>query len=166
MSVTTTQLPLGDSHCPYGGSALTGANGTSYVCDTPPPVEDVTWNPTVQDGAAVSNTQIEAGSTVQALSATLTGDLSSCAGGFFAGVSTYGIPGYLAAWSETSGSDYSTALAATSYVGDSYTESGASPLYVSTYCDDSSDSLIPWPSGVQISITIQWTHAVATRTIS
>ena len=168
VSVTTTQLAIGNSNCPYGGTAVTGANGTSYVCATQPPVEDVTWSPTLDrvDGVAGSTTEIENGSTLEALSATLTGDLSSCTGGWGAAIRTYGLSGYIASWFELSGSDYSTGLGATSDVGTTDSESGTHPLYVVDVCMDSESDPLPWPSGVQITITMQWTHAVPSRTIS
>jgi len=168
VGVTTTQLAIGNSNCPYGGTAVSGANGTSYVCAEQPPVEDVTWTPTLDpvDGLAGSTAEIENGSTLEALSATLTGDLSSCTGGWGAAIRTYGLSGYIASWNEVSGSDYSAGLGATSDVGTTDTESGTHPLYVVDVCMDSEFDPLPWPSGVQITITMQWTHAVPSRTIS
>ncbi len=166
VSVTTVQLDPGDPHCPYGGGALTAANGTTYVCDGEPAVEDVTWSPTLENGSASSTTQIEAGSTLQSVEASLTGDLSSCAGGFSVAVSTNGIAGDLATWTEGSGSDYSVPLDATSDIGSSFTETGTYPLSAVATCDDGGGNPISWPSGVQIVVTLQWTHAVAARTIS
>ena len=166
VSVTTTQLDPGDTNCPFGGISVTGANGTTYLCDSEPSVEDVTWTPTLQGGVATSATEIEDGSTLQAVKATLTGDLSACTGGFSVEVSTDGIPGELATWSELSGSDYATSLTASSGAGASFSETGTYPLVALATCEDSGGNSLSWPSGVQLTITLQWTHAVATRTIS
>jgi hypothetical protein len=35
-SVTSTALPVGDSHCPFGGNAITSASGTTYACNGDP----------------------------------------------------------------------------------------------------------------------------------
>lgn len=47
--LTTTSLPVGDSHCPYGGSMFTSTSGdTSYACNGAPGTQGVQGEPGTQ----------------------------------------------------------------------------------------------------------------------
>jgi len=159
--VTGSQGPNGDT----GAPGAPGANGQS-------PVEDVTWYPTLPPSPVNSTetlnstTQIEAGSTIVAVGTpTLTGDLSSCTGGFNVNVSLQVNAGYyLAEWDAGVGANFSS-LTANAYVGSTYTPAATNGLEIRGDCYDLSHHPLPFP-GVSVSVTMMWTHATPQHTIT
>lgn len=134
-----------------------------------PPEEQDTWAATLPAtvGEVDSTTQITAGSTLKGVSATLTGNLSSCTSGFIVNVfKDFSSPdNYIATWFESSGSNYTTPLAATSNIGTSITTSSSGSLSMDGTCMNGGGP-VSWPSGVSVTVTFDWTHPLPTNTFS
>ena len=155
---------------PAGPAGATGSPGPSGPSGPPgpsgpaeqPPVEVVTWTVTSNvAGIAVSTTTFGSGDTIKSLSASATGDLNACSGGYSISVS---IGGTLALWFGDSGAQLSDA-APTFHLGDSVVSDGRGlTLFVS--CLNQAHLPIRFPPQVSVTITLQWTHAPPTRTIS
>jgi Collagen triple helix repeat (20 copies) len=173
-SVTSSPLSVGDPNCNWGGSSFNISSTTSYACNAEPLVENVQWNPTLPGGLVsqvTSGTQFEAGATLTATSATLTGDLSSCTAGYLIDILSSGhlTGSYLATWSNNPGTNQTSPLAANLYVGTARTATSSGPFEVLANCNalvGGNPVAINFPAGVVISATIQWTHAIPTRTIN
>jgi hypothetical protein len=138
-------------------------------------VEDVQWDPTIAAGSffgnTTSTTQFETGATLTAVSATLTGDLSTCNSFYIVDLESSGhltSSPYLATWSGT-GANNTSPLAANSYVGTTRTATSAGPFEVTGTCDamvGGNPTPINFPVGIQVAATIQWSHPIATRAIN
>jgi hypothetical protein len=169
-SVISSALSPGDPNCPWGGSSFTSASGTTHACNAMPAVEDVTWNPTLNGAFTNSSTIVEAGSTLTSLSAGLTGDLTSCTGGFE--IIVWSGSGAdrkaLADWERSPGGDYTSPLTPNVYFPSTVITTTSDILQVEAVCFDTSTSSppLPVPPGIVVTITIRWTHAVPTRDIS
>jgi hypothetical protein len=168
------QGPKGDQGIQgiQGISGDTGAQGPQGVQGPQGPSFDyVSWSTLVQssglDPVATTSTQFETGSTLLVTSATLTGDLSSCTGGASLSIRGDGFPHVqLAVWTQFPGANNTTPLLG--IAGPPTSATAATGLYVYGSCADSSSrTALPWPPGVQITVTIQWTHApTSIRSIS
>ena len=170
VGVTSNALSTGDAHCTWGGSSFTSANGTTYACNAQPTTEDVHWSPTLDsNGSATSTTTFEAGAILMATSATLTGNLTICTGGLTVDLFSDHLMGpvSLASWNVVPGGNYTTTpLAATVGVGTPQSAGSNGAFQIRSTCIDTVGTSVPFPSGVTINATIQWTHPTPTRTIN
>jgi len=143
-------------------------------------VVDATWIATLPSSTAValpntvyttsvsSTTQIEAGSTLKSIGATLTGNLSEC--GYVSVVVLDPEGTILAQWYlfQIPVGGIVTAQTATSDIGTSDVTTSAGSLVAEAGCYGNGSNfgvIMPWPSGVSVSATVQWTHATPTETI-
>lgn len=150
------------------GSA-TQISWPSSIPATVPPEEQDTWTTTLGSGSGLagSTDQITAGSELEGISATLTGNLSSCTSGFLVNiVKDASSPSeFVATWFESSGSNYTTPLAATNDLDSTNTTSSSGSITISGNCIAGGDPVL-WPSGVSVTVTFDWTHPLPTNTFS
>ena len=165
------------------GSSIEGPQGPAGTGGTgQPPVVDATWTPTFPSSTAAqlpggslyttsvsSTAQVETGSTLKSISATLTGNLSAC--GYYS-VEVIDPDGTeLAEWYlvPVPVGGMVTAQPPTSDIGtsDLITTTGSLVAEAGCYGNGSNFGVfLPWPSGVSVSFTMQWTHATPTEAIS
>ena len=165
------------------GSSIEGPQGPAGTGGTgQPPVVDATWTPTFPSSTAAqlpggslyttsvsSTAQVETGSTLKSISATLTGNLSAC--GYYS-VEVIDPDGTeLAEWYlvPVPVGGMVTAQPPTSDIGtsDLITTTGSRVAEAGCYGNGSNFGVfLPWPSGVSVSFTMQWTHATPTEAIS
>lgn len=116
-----------------------------------------------------STTQIEAGSSLKSISATITGNLSAC--GYYSVEIIDPNGTELAEWYlvQVPVGGIVTAQPAISDIGTSDVIDTTGSLVAEAGCYGSGSNFgvfLPWPSGVSVSLTVQWTHATPTEAIS
>ena len=138
-----------------GAKGATGARGAESTA-----VEDVTWNASVpgSTGTATTHTGFGSGSTIEALSATLSGNFSSCTGGYGATVAVQGSGTNLASWSGLAGGSNITNLAADALTTDIVTGT-TKPLVATVNC------IAGTRPTATLSITLRWSHPDPTHTL-
>ena len=154
--------------CTKGGDRTPITWSQTGVVGQSPTIEDVTWNatlPATSGGPSemTSNTTIDVGSVLTTLSASVTsGDLTGCSSQSIA-IFTIDSSGSQRDLGAISGSGF---VAPQDMTIKQTVETSATHLFVQGSCTASPGNSPGFPSGVAISVTLQWTHPVSSRTIN
>jgi hypothetical protein len=162
---------------PQGLQGIPGTQGPQGVPGTqgppgPPAVEDVTWNATTDFiGDAQSNTHVLKGDTLKEISASLSGDFTSCTQGWsvtlfvrplLAGPS----PTVLFAWEFASSSDMVVSGVSPTLTFGPDNVSADSQLVIGGGCATNQPDVFIGTQGIHVSATLEWDHGPTQRVIS